>query len=849
MKKFLFTLTALLMAGSLCAEEYFYIPDFEVKRAELGTTIEVSVPAHFDAAVSGWEVWIEMPDGLQITYAEQGADMTITYIKANGRTGTLTAPFYFNSSEPGHYVTAVADPGYYQVDGNWVSYGSVKWLADDYDEMIYMEVSIAEDFEGGDIIIKSQCSCGNDSREDVTPCVTDNENFHPKTCHVTVEKVSNPAPAAEITNNVNVVTAAVPNDTENHTVELYIVTLDDEGNVVSRTPVVNPYTVTQTDEDQEIYFVAVTKANDGETEDTETTPTKIVIPAKPVALAVTLDPDEANAITGEKIAVAVEANKEGATFSYACEGATLTETEDGFEITATAAGTYTVTVTATVGEETATATGTYTFVEPLAVTLDPATGNAKVGQEIAVTVEANKEGATFNYACEGATVTETEDGFKITAAEAGTYKVTVTATVGEETATTEGTYTFSAITYAPEPELNWNEETNTMTVVVPEGYSVVVTGPNGTETITETKDYVIEQTDDEQSITFTAYTLKKDEDNNSAPVEETVTVHAMEELPGEIVFSEVNQENGQFTVTYVGEVEGVTLTLDDETIELLRDVTNKYQLPDYGTYPVTATASATGYKDITKDATLVWKAPKIYQTPDPTISVVTDNENQKVIITVTGEGTVTAAVENANGTTNYTDPDGDGKIVIEIPFGDNPDIVNVTATAKATTVPEGYDAISETPGTAQENGINIPAKPKQTAKPTIDVSFGGETGSHYAVVTLQNNDTDPVVYEYSFNGTDWITYNGPVTLDPSYYGDVTIYARAKAENKTWSEPSERTFTLGDDATSVNELINGKTVAGVRYFNMAGQEMQEANGITIVVTTYTDGTTSAVKVIK
>jgi hypothetical protein len=31
--------------------------------------------------------------------------------------------------------------------------------------------------------------------------------------------------------------------------------------------------------------------------------------------------------------------------------------------------------------------------------------------------------------------------------------------------------------------------------------------------------------------------------------------------------------------------------------------------------------------------------------------------------------------------------------------------------------------------------------------------------------------------------------------------------------------------------------------------MAGQEMQEANGITIVVTTYTDGTTSAVKVIK
>ena len=48
---------------------------------------------------------------------------------------------------------------------------------------------------------------------------------------------------------------------------------------------------------------------------------------------------------------------------------------------------------------------------------------------------------------------------------------------------------------------------------------------------------------------------------------------------------------------------------------------------------------------------------------------------------------------------------------------------------------------------------------------------------------------------------------------------------------------------------VDELLGGKSVAGVRYFNMAGQEMQEANGITIVVTTYTDGTSSAVKVVK
>ena len=50
---------------------------------------------------------------------------------------------------------------------------------------------------------------------------------------------------------------------------------------------------------------------------------------------------------------------------------------------------------------------------------------------------------------------------------------------------------------------------------------------------------------------------------------------------------------------------------------------------------------------------------------------------------------------------------------------------------------------------------------------------------------------------------------------------------------------------------VEELINetDKVVAGVRYYNIMGQEMKEANGLTIVVTTYTDGSSSAIKVLK
>ena len=59
------------------------------------------------------------------------------------------------------------------------------------------------------------------------------------------------------------------------------------------------------------------------------------------------------------------------------------------------------------------------------------------------------------------------------------------------------------------------------------------------------------------------------------------------------------------------------------------------------------------------------------------------------------------------------------------------------------------------------------------------------------------------------------------------------------------------YRLTNGSGDVQEIINdtNKIVDGVRYYNIMGQEMKEANGITIVVTTYTDGSHSAVKVIK
>jgi len=59
------------------------------------------------------------------------------------------------------------------------------------------------------------------------------------------------------------------------------------------------------------------------------------------------------------------------------------------------------------------------------------------------------------------------------------------------------------------------------------------------------------------------------------------------------------------------------------------------------------------------------------------------------------------------------------------------------------------------------------------------------------------------------------------------------------------------YKLTNGSGGVEELFTdaNKVVAGIRYYNIMGQEMKEANGLTIVVTTYTDGSHSAVKIIK
>ena len=112
----------------------------------------------------------------------------------------------------------------------------------------------------------------------------------------------------------------------------------------------------------------------------------------------------------------------------------------------------------------------------------------------------------------------------------------------------------------------------------------------------------------------------------------------------------------------------------------------------------------------------------------------------------------------------------------------------------------------------------------------------------YELYTSAVDFNDYFVYMYRTNEND----NPLFVRDDDHDGNIgiqvfyTVDGEKNASNIVW---------LYEVPSSVNEMNAGKTVANVRYFNVAGQEMAQPSGMTIKVTTYTDGTTSAVKVVK
>ena len=221
MKKFLFTLAALMMAGSAMANDYFYLADFEVPQSALGASgaagrIFVDVKAHFDNYVSAWQVDFEVPEGLTIAAHRAGTDLTLHGLDDFGDPKDFT-PNLKVSADKLRVIVASDEAGYTE-DGEM--YGAMKWAPGEYAQMWQVVFNATADFAGGAVKVKTQPACGQDTRPGVTPTngvTTDFDDL--PACVVTVEGAT-PTPedfvgTASVVFNENVATISYTSNDPN----------------------------------------------------------------------------------------------------------------------------------------------------------------------------------------------------------------------------------------------------------------------------------------------------------------------------------------------------------------------------------------------------------------------------------------------------------------------------------------------------------------------------------------------------------------------------------------------------------------------------------------------------------
>jgi hypothetical protein len=111
----------------------------------------------------------------------------------------------------------------------------------------------------------------------------------------------------------------------------------------------------------------------------------------------------------------------------------------------------------------------------------------------------------------------------------------------------------------------------------------------------------------------------------------------------------------------------------------------------------------------------------------------------------------------------------------------------------------------------------------------------------YSIYSDGYDITDHCVYIYGTNNSDWPIFTWRIGIKVYY----TVGSITNESDIVYLE----VFPNPDPDTAVSELNAVKSVADVRYYNMAGQEIAEPQGFAIKVTTYSDGTVSTVKVVK
>ncbi len=392
------------------------------------------------------------------------------------------------------------------------------------------------------------------------------------------------------------------------------------------------------------------------------------------------------------------------------------------------------------------------------------------------------------------------------------------------------------------PVITYTAENGTLTVTATgaEGDAIILNGPNvepvqGTTTATATVTYdpYVGYTG-----TWTA-TAQADGELVSVEAEEAITVAATTPTVAtpEIEFVET-KANGEVTKV---EVVVTNYTSYDVYVdgELLRGEVIEASTEAAKQIHVQAVNDPiANHSEFAKEAEKDYTLNKLRKdVAAPVITTATDAD----AVTVTITWPESDGEHMYNGQYSYPRTDEDYSVNVEAYTAQS---ANYNESAHATlTIDVPKKEVAPVEPTGAPVFVNSPY-----TKPNVNADF----------VQLDNSEPGATIY-YQITYPDgttsgWLEYTPGQEIacyganGGGQDGTYNVEAYAQAPGKDPSSHINLAFNV-DETTGIAELINGKAIANVRYFNMAGQEMQEANGMTIVVTTYTDGTTSAVKVMK